>query len=130
MQRSLALSPEGWILDGYPRSVDQAAQLAKDTDVDLVVAISMRQDFLVRKLAGRRLCTSCGVSWNVEDINEDGVQMPPMLPTGEHNGLPCGTHCLPNLTQRADDKPEVGFAFRTRRDSREGLTVASPHAGD
>ena len=77
--------------------------------VDRVVAIEMRRDLLVRKVAGRRLCPDCGISWNIEAIDEDGIVMPPMLPSGEHNGTPCGEHCMPKFTRRPDDQPEASL---------------------
>mmetsp|Transcript_34819 Transcript_34819/g.91151 ORF Transcript_34819/g.91151 Transcript_34819/m.91151 type:complete len:228 (+) Transcript_34819:259-942(+) len=107
VKASIDRSPGGWILDGFPRSVSQAEALSRMATVDRVVAISMRRDLLIRKLFGRRLCPECGVAWNIESIDEDGIAMPPMLPSGQHNGDPCGAHCMPKLTSRDDDREDV-----------------------
>ena len=37
--------------------------------------ITMREDLLERKLAGRRVCGDCGISWNVENVDEDDIKM-------------------------------------------------------
>ena len=110
VRAALAQHSGGWILDGYPRSLEQAESLSSGVEVDRVVAIEMRRDLLVRKVAGRRLCPDCGISWNVEGIDEDNIVMPPMLPSGEHNGTPCGERCIPKLTRRSDDQPEASRA--------------------
>lgn len=118
VKTALGRATDGWVLDGYPRNVEQARQLAQDVHVEKVVAITMRRDLLVRKLAGRRVCADCGGAFNVENIDEDGIFMPPLLPKGEYNGQPCGDHCIPRLTRRADDVHEVGPLWVTYDDRR------------
>jgi adenylate kinase family enzyme len=77
------------------------------TPIDRVVHITMRVDHLVRKQLGRRVCGSCGVSWNVEGIDEDGIVMPPMLPPSDAAGT-CGGSCTGTiLAVRADDTEAV-----------------------
>ena len=84
---------KGFILDGFPRTVDQARALDRLMDelgkgqllvVDLVVA----EEDLVRRLAGRRICSSCGENAAAED------------------GPTC-RRCGGELTQRPDDREEV-----------------------
>eukprot|EP00041_Stephanoeca_diplocostata_P007096 m.97835 g.97835 ORF g.97835 m.97835 type:complete len:84 (+) comp16728_c0_seq8:711-962(+) len=67
----------------------------------------MREDILLRKMLGRRVCGECGVSWNIENVDEPGIFMPPLLPTGLHNGQSCGPHCMEKLQQRMDDTEDV-----------------------
>jgi adenylate kinase len=83
----------GFILDGFPRTVDQARALDRLMDelgkgqllvVDLVVA----EEDLVRRLAGRRICSSCGENAAADD------------------GPKC-RRCGGELTQRPDDREEV-----------------------
>eukprot|EP00040_Diaphanoeca_grandis_P026957 m.152235 g.152235 ORF g.152235 m.152235 type:complete len:225 (+) comp30795_c11_seq2:166-840(+) len=88
----------GYILDGFPRTLPQAKFLDGITQVDAVVHIQMPEDFLIRKLAGRRVCKECGISWNVEDIDEGDFKMPAMLPPKE---------CESKLFVRDDDKIDV-----------------------
>lgn len=61
---------EGFILDGFPRTVAQAEGLEglleeQDRRLDTVVAFEVDEEELVRRLAGRRVCTECGASYNV-----------------------------------------------------------------
>lgn len=66
--------------DGFPRTVAQAAALEERCRIDRVVSISMREDALVRKLLGRRVCPVCNISYNVAHIDEDNFYMPAVLP--------------------------------------------------
>jgi len=56
----------GFILDGFPRTVDQAMQLEEFTDVDLVLSIDVPFDKLVERSTGRRVCRSCGAVYHVK----------------------------------------------------------------
>ncbi|MCL7963261.1 MAG: adenylate kinase [marine benthic group bacterium] len=56
----------GFILDGFPRTVAQAEGLARMLDelginLDAVINISVEDDEIVRRLSGRRVCSKCGV---------------------------------------------------------------------
>lgn len=95
---------EGYILDGYPRTLQQARDLAEFQDVDCVVNLSLPDDILVAKLLGRRMCADCGKNYNVTEIKEPGYEMPPLLP----KPADCDT-CKgqPKLVSRQDDVEEV-----------------------
>ena len=67
-------------------------------------SISLRKDILVRKLLGRRVCPSCNGAYNVVSIDEDGYNIPPMLP--KHDPCKCDK-CRVDLIQRKDDNHEV-----------------------
>ncbi|GLC40765.1 hypothetical protein PLESTB_000024900 [Pleodorina starrii] len=95
----------GFILDGYPRTAAQAEQLLKTADIGLVLNLSLREEVLVQKCMGRRLCRHCGKNYNVADIHlpagADGqpeIVMPPLSAPPE---------CEPHLETRADDREEV-----------------------
>lgn len=61
---------DGFILDGFPRTVNQANALkvalaAAGLKIDYVVAFSVDEDSLVQRLTGRRTCRGCGAGYHV-----------------------------------------------------------------
>ncbi len=61
---------EGFLLDGFPRSVPQADALTEglkgaDIALDCVINIDVPTDRLVARLAGRRVCSNCGASYHI-----------------------------------------------------------------
>jgi adenylate kinase len=88
----------GYILDGFPRTVPQAAALDKlladlGVALDIVLELVVDDDEVVRRLSGRRTCHGCGKVWHLEFDR----------PT--HEGV-CD-RCGGQLFQRDDDKPET-----------------------
>lgn len=74
---------KGYLLDGFPRSPEQAIMFHKKfPPFSLVVDIQLEEKYLVPKLLGRRVCTSCGNNYNIASIMDEaeGVKMPPLLP--------------------------------------------------
>lgn len=66
---------DGFVLDGFPRTVAQAAALDAILDgrgPTLVVAIAVSQQELVRRLRARRICDSCGATADAFDSADDG----------------------------------------------------------
>jgi adenylate kinase len=57
---------DGFVLDGYPRNLEQAEYLAGITDLDVVASLSVPEEELVRRLTGRRVCAECGSNFHVE----------------------------------------------------------------
>lgn len=84
----------GYILDGFPRTIAQAEALDKmNITIDKVVNIFVPDDKIVERLAGRRSCSGCGATYHVVyNPSKDGVHC---------------TNCGKELTQRSDDKPET-----------------------
>jgi len=84
---------DGYVLDGYPRNLEQAEELSEMTDLDAVVYLSVDNDELVDRLTGRRVCPDCGASFHVEfePPAESGV---------------CD-ECGADLVQREDDTEET-----------------------
>ena len=84
---------DGFVLDGYPRNMDQAAELADMTDLDVILSLEVSRDELVDRLTGRRVCDDCGTNFHVEfdQPEEEGV---------------CD-ECGGELVQREDDRPEA-----------------------
>lgn len=56
----------GYILDGFPRTVFQAEELDKFTKLDCVVNIEIEMGKLVKRLTGRRVCSECGESYHID----------------------------------------------------------------
>ena len=84
----------GFILDGFPRTVPQAKALDDmGVEMDLVISIEVDDDDIVNRMGGRRLCRGCGTAYHIVHIptKVEGV---------------CDK-CGGELYIRADDKPEV-----------------------
>jgi len=86
-------SAEGFVLDGYPRNLEQAEELSGMTDLDVVLSLEVSREELVDRLTGRRVCDECGANFHVEFDRpaEEGV---------------CD-ECGGDLVQREDDRPEA-----------------------
>jgi adenylate kinase len=89
---------DGFLLDGYPRTVPQAETLddilgGLGDGLDVVLELVVDDEEVIRRLSGRRTCRSCGHIWHV-DFDP---------PTRE--GI-CD-HCGGQLFQRDDDKPDT-----------------------
>ena len=86
-------SADGYVLDGYPRNLDQAEFLSEITDLDAVVYLAVDDEELIARLTGRRVCTECGAGYHVEfePPAESGV---------------CD-ECGGDLVQREDDTEET-----------------------
>jgi len=59
----------GFILDGFPRTVEQAKALAEFAKIDAVVNIHVDDEVLVKRLSGRRVCPVCGAPYHVDRLN-------------------------------------------------------------
>lgn len=89
---------EGFILDGYPRTVGQAEYLdgvleGAGQTLDAVINIAVPESAIVERLGGRRVCPSCGASFHLRF-------QPPMV---EDRCDACGER----LERRADDADDV-----------------------
>jgi adenylate kinase len=63
---------DGYVLDGYPRNLDQAETLSEMTDLDVVLYLDVEEDVLVERLTGRRLDPETGDIYHVEfDMPDD-----------------------------------------------------------
>lgn len=58
----------GYILDGFPRTIVQAEALAKIANIDHVVNFMVPGDLIIKRLSGRRLCKECGAGYHIEYI--------------------------------------------------------------
>jgi adenylate kinase len=57
---------DGYVLDGYPRNLEQAEYLSDITALDAVVFLDVSEGELVDRLTGRRVCDDCGANYHVE----------------------------------------------------------------
>ena len=56
----------GFILDGFPRSIPQAEALdAMGVKIDAVLSIEVEDEKIVERMSGRRICSACGASYHV-----------------------------------------------------------------
>jgi adenylate kinase len=90
---------QGFILDGFPRTVDQAAALDKNLaeksiGIDSVIVIEVSDGKLVDRIAGRFTCASCGEGYH------DSFKRPARDGTCDK----CGGH---DFKRRPDDQPET-----------------------
>ena len=64
----------GFVLDGFPRTANQAAKLSEllaPDDVELVLSLEVPTEVSLRRLAGRRVCRNCGTNYSMETPPED-----------------------------------------------------------
>jgi adenylate kinase len=89
---------DGFLLDGFPRTVPQAVALDKlvadlGAGLDVVLELVVDDDEVIRRLSGRRTCRGCGKIWHVE--------FDPPLRDGACD------RCGGKLFQREDDRAET-----------------------
>ncbi|MBN2407958.1 MAG: adenylate kinase [Elusimicrobia bacterium] len=56
---------KGYILDGFPRTTNQAVEFGKGESVSIVFYISLKEDEVLRRLKGRRICAACKAEQNI-----------------------------------------------------------------
>jgi len=86
-------SEKGFILDGFPRTIEQAEALDKIVRIDVVILLTVPDWIIVERLSTRRLCKKCGEVYNVRYLR----------PKVEGVCNKCGDQ----LYQRSDDTAEV-----------------------
>lgn len=79
----------GYLLDGFPRTVEQAEALEKFAAPDAVVDIEVPNEMLVDRLTGRRVCATCSGTFHISKLADEKL---------------CPV-CGGELYQRDDDKP-------------------------
>jgi adenylate kinase len=84
---------KGFILDGYPRNIEQARALEGIAKIDVILLQMVPDWIIIERLSSRRICRNCGAVYNIRFLKPkvDGV---------------CDK-CGGELYQRSDDNPEV-----------------------
>ena len=84
---------KGYILDGFPRTMEQAKMLDTFTKIDVILMLDVPDSIIIERLSTRRICRNCGTVYNVHFLK----------PKIEDVCDKCGGP----LYQRSDDNPEV-----------------------
>ena len=81
----------GYLLDGFPRTVEQAEALENISSPDAVINIAVEDEKLLNRLTGRRVCGKCQGTFHISKLADEKV---------------CPV-CGGELIHRDDDKPET-----------------------
>jgi adenylate kinase len=92
-ERIKLLEVSGFLLDGIPRTLEQAEALSKIVTLDKVLNIQISREKVVQRLTSRRNCTKCGKIYNILLHSLD-----------DNSSCP---DCGGSLKQRDDDQREV-----------------------
>jgi len=85
---------QGFILDGFPRTIPQAEALDKmGVKIDKVIEISVSDAIIIDRMSGRRVCENCGSSYHLKNKKP------------QKEGI-CD-RCQGTLVQREDDQPDT-----------------------
>jgi adenylate kinase len=95
LKHRLAKIPKGkgFILDGYPRTLEQAETLEEIAKIDVIILLMVPDWLIIERLSSRRICKNCGAVYNIRFLK-------PKV------GMVCDK-CGGPLYQRSDDTPEV-----------------------
>jgi adenylate kinase len=84
---------KGFILDGYPRTIEQAKVLEEIAKIDVILLQMVPDWIIIERLSTRRICKNCGAVYNIRFLK----------PKVENVCDKCGGP----LYQRSDDTPDV-----------------------
>jgi adenylate kinase len=83
----------GFLLDGYPRTVAQAEAMMKFKKIDVALNFVAPDEVIMERISGRRTCSKCGAIYHIKNV-------PPTI-----DGI-CD-RCTGRLVQRSDEKPDI-----------------------
>jgi adenylate kinase len=83
----------GFLLDGFPRTIKQAEVLSTISNINLVINLNVSDEIIIERLSNRIVCRKCGSIYNLLTLKpkEDGI---------------CN-NCSGTLYQRQDDRSQV-----------------------
>ena len=83
----------GFILDGFPRTINQAKQLTKIADIDIAINMCVPDEIIIKRLSSRVTCKDCGEIFNTLTLKpkQEGI---------------CDK-CQGELATRSDQEPEI-----------------------
>jgi len=84
---------KGFILDGFPRTINQADEISKFVKIDKVVNIQAKDEVIIGRIGRRFVCGQCGAIYHLDFIKP------------KKGGI-CDK-CGSELYQREDDKPKA-----------------------
>jgi len=99
MTKAIRKAPAaGFLLDGFPRTVNQAVELAEslaadEMKIDVVLNLQIDDEVVAKRMTGRRSCPKCGAVYHIENLK------PKVEGLCDNDGV--------KLVQRPDDSPEV-----------------------
>ena len=98
VKKNISSARKGFIIDGYPRNLTQAALLDKyleetNKKIDLVIFLELEEEEVIERLSGRYICSNCNAIYHVKYI------------ASKTPGI-CDK-CGKALIQREDEKPEA-----------------------
>jgi adenylate kinase len=88
----------GFVLDGFPRTVNQAAELDRALsrsghEIDAIINLQVRDEVVLERMTGRRSCPKCGAVYHIKNLK------PRVDEICDNDGT--------KLVQRPDDEPQV-----------------------
>ena len=83
----------GFLLDGFPRTLEQAGALEKMTTINAIIHLIVPEWIIVERLSSRRICKDCGAVYNLRFLKPEKAGV-------------CD-RCGGDLYQRTDDTPKV-----------------------
>lgn len=86
--------PQGWIIDGFPRSLEQAKQSTGFFHPDAALYLEVPDEESKKRISHRRVCAACRTNYNL-------ITQPPKNPRGVCDA------CGGELARRADDTPDL-----------------------
>ena len=81
----------GYMLDGFPRTVFQAEELSKFAKIDVAVDLDLPDEVIVQRLSGRRVCPVCNATYHISQLG----------------GSTTCKNCGAEVIQRKDDSEET-----------------------
>jgi adenylate kinase len=99
----------GWLLDGYPRTIEQAQRLDRYLDerrqrLDAALMLQVSEDVTTHRIMGRRVCSRCGANYHVDAPPEEDWKC---------------DRCGGEVVKRADDQDEGALRERLATYRRE-----------
>ena len=91
---------DGYILDGFPRNLEQAVEYDKiiskyNLDIGSVILLDVSREEVTKRIIGRRVCSECGANYNINYESQKPKQ-----------DMVCDK-CCGKLIQRSDDNEEA-----------------------
>jgi len=137
---------KGFLFDGYPRNVAQAESLSKileslNKKIDAVINLDVKDEVLIKRITGRRLCPKCGAIYNVyysapkeenkcdkcgadlntrKDDNEESLKV--RLQEFHHNTQPVIEYYdKANIVNTIDADKDINLVFEDVKKALEGI---------